>query len=322
MKVLKLVEPEKFVFEDRPMPIPNDKEVLLKMRYCGICGSDVRVYHGKHPYAEYPRIMGHEISADFNGENVSVNPYSTCGFCEACLSGNPNRCMKNKTMGVQRDGAYAEYITVPKNKIIENKYNLDPRVLALTEPFGVALHAINRAKLEFMDRVMIFGAGPIGAMCSFILANRYAMVHVVDPHDFKLNIAKLVGAKDTVNARLGVYNYCNSIIGSEGFDICIDASGGRKAISDCFKYIKTGGQVILIGHSTEEIPMPHSDIIKKELTILASRNSTEFEKAQEEMSVGKDIIKKVITQIVPFKEVPDFFKEMKNENTVKALIEF
>ena len=309
MKVLKVTEPGKFEFEEVPIPVPAKDEVLLKMKYCGICGSDIKVFSSKHPYAKYPRIMGHEISAElFNGVAVSVNPYFNCGKCSACLSGKKNCCLENQTMGVQCDGAYAEYIVVPISHLIMNSLNLSATNLSLIEPYAVAYRATHRATINKNSKVLIYGAGPIGTFCFISCSKKGATVNIVDHHDRKVKIAEFFNPPKT--------------IGME-YDVCIDATGSKDAIANCFHFIKTGGTIILIGHSKEEIPMPHSDIIKKELTILASRNSNgdDIYQAQNEINLTVDI-NKVITHVVPFARVPEFFKEISDINPLKALIEF
>jgi len=314
MKVLKLVEPGKLEFEERPTPVPREFEVLLKMKYCGICGSDISVYQGKHPYASYPRIMGHEICAELFGESVSVNPYFPCGTCNTCIEGKRNCCLKSQTMGVQCDGAYAEYITVPKEHVIYNVSGLSQKLLALTEPFSIALHAIKRANLKPSDRVMIFGAGPIGTFCAFLINNMQAEANIADLYDEKLQTAVKLGAHICYNIKSATL--------ANGYDCCIDASGSSEAINNCFKYVNAGGKVVLIGHSNDMVPFPHSDIIKKELTIFASRNSVELNEAQTKMREGMHDLEDAITHIVPFAEVPEFFKTIPYDKVTKALIEF
>ena len=335
MKVLKVVQSHQFEFEERALPIPAYNEVLLKMNYCGICGSDVKVFTGAHPYGAFPRILGHEISAtlirigdkllpDDQRVSVSVNPYFTCGHCSACLGGKRNCCLRNQTMGVQRDGAYAEYITVPKDRIITNKFNLDPKLLALSEPYGVGLHAVIRADVKKDDKVMIFGAGPIGLFCLMSSLSRGAIVNIADPHNEKLEIAMALGARDYVNTKSNdMSGFFQASTWGAGYDLCIDATGSKEAIKYCFDFVKTGGKVVFVGHSKEEMSMPHSDIIKKELTIFASRNSIEIEQSQEEIK-NHPRTDKVITNVVPFAEVPEFYKRLvaKDGSIVKALIEF
>jgi 2-desacetyl-2-hydroxyethyl bacteriochlorophyllide A dehydrogenase len=332
MKVLKVVEPNKFEFEERPVPVPTKNEALLKMHYCGICGSDVRVFTGNHPYASYPRIMGHEISAEVIqiGPDklnppalVSINPYFTCGKCFTCINGKQNCCLKNETMGVQRDGAYAEYIVVPTEKLITNNQLLDEKLLALTEPFAVGYHAVERTDIQRNERVLIFGAGPIGIFTMISAVNKGAVVDIADPHYEKLRITMLLGVSDIANTKENDLQILYASTYGNGYDICIDACGSKESIYNCFKFVKTGGKVIFIGHSKEEIIMPHPDIVKKELTIIASRNSLNL-KATHEIIANTDMIDSVITNIVPFEEVPDFYKRLvaKDDKIVKALIKF
>jgi threonine dehydrogenase-like Zn-dependent dehydrogenase len=318
MKVLKVVEPGKFEFEERPIPEPGPNEALLRMCYCGICGSDVRLFIGEHPYASYPRIMGHEISARLmqigketypDCPPVTVNPYFTCGECVACRSGKQNCCLKNQTMGVQRDGAYAQYVVVSKEKLIYTTHpsSADAQILALTEPFSVAYHAIERANIQKGDRVLIFGAGPIGVFCGICALDKGAEVNIVDPHFKKKDIAFQLGIMELV------YDY---------YDVCIDACGAEEAIYSSVAFAKEGGKIVLIGHTKKQIIMPHPDIIKKELTIFASRNSPRLESDQ--LVLIRKNVQKVITNIVPFEEVPEFFKKLvaKDGTVLKALIKF
>jgi threonine dehydrogenase-like Zn-dependent dehydrogenase len=230
----------------------------------------------------------------------------------------------NETMGVQREGAYAEYIVIPKEHILHNLVNLEPKLLALTEPFAVGFHAIGRVEIKPEETVLIFGAGPIGLFCLISAINRKAKVSIADPHNSKLEIAKILGAYKCVNSKTNnMYDFFHLFTWGEGYDICIDATGSKEAIKYCFEFVRTGGKVVLIGHSKEDIPMPHSDIIKKELTIYASRNSLNLTLTQNEIKKAKSI-DKVITNIIPFSEVPKFYERLvlKDERIIKALIEF
>jgi threonine dehydrogenase-like Zn-dependent dehydrogenase len=254
--------------------------------------------------------LGHEICADYNGKIVSVNPYFTCGTCIACVSGRRNCCLKNQTMGVQRDGAFAEYIVVPENQMIQNLYDTDPKVFSLLEPFAVSLHAVGRGTFHYDDKVLIFGSGPIGIYCAFIIKHFFGIeANIIDPNEEKIKVAGYLGLKPFENIE---------------YDCCIEASGSSKAIGDCFKFVKPSGQIILIGHSKEAIPMPHSDIIKKELSIFASRNSIEFPQARIAMKDNEKLLKKTITTTISFSEVPSYFKTLSNNErgTIKTVIEF
>src|SRR6476660_5701978 len=146
-------------------------EVLLETRMVGFCGTDLSTFRGKNPMVSYPRIPGHEISAtvvesprnraDFvPGVNVTLSPYFNCGKCAACLRGRPNACQFNQTLGVQRDGALTEYISIPANRLYTAKLSL--KELCLVEPLTVGAHAAGRGRIAPQDTVAVLGAGGVG----------------------------------------------------------------------------------------------------------------------------------------------------------------
>lgn len=172
MKAIEITKPFEIKLIDREMPVLKDNEALLKVLYCGICGADVASFTGNQPFTTYLRIPGHEFSARIveipendrglkKGDIVTCNPYFNCGECYSCRRGIVNACTDNQTMGVQRDGSFQEYITMPIEKIIDGK-GLSAQQLALIEPFSISNHALSRAKVNVGDNLLIMGAGPIG----------------------------------------------------------------------------------------------------------------------------------------------------------------
>ena len=158
MKAICITQPFETEIRDIPMPVPEAGEVLLRILYCGICGADVASFTGNQPFTTYPRIPGHEFSAQIisipendrglkPGDLVTCNPYFNCGTCYACRKGRVNACMDNQTMGVQRDGAFCEYIRMPLERIIPGG-GLNARQLALIEPFAISRHAISRGNIQ------------------------------------------------------------------------------------------------------------------------------------------------------------------------------
>ena len=174
MKTILLPEPGKVQIAEIEKPIPKEGEALLKLLYGGICGSDMHTYHGANAYVVYPCIPGHEFSAEIVeiGENdrglkpgmvVTCNPYFNCGSCYSCERGLLNACMDNQTMGVQRQGAFSQYITMPIERIYDGK-GLPAKTLALIEPFCIAYHGVTRGQVKAGDKVLVVGAGPIGVL--------------------------------------------------------------------------------------------------------------------------------------------------------------
>ena len=176
MKSVFIENPHQVVMKDIPRPVRKPGEALLKLLYGGICGSDLGSYRGTFAYFSYPRTPGHEFSAEIvevddndyglkPGMVVTCNPYFNCGECYSCRRGLVNACMDNQTMGVQREGAFSEYITMPLERIYDGK-GLDPRVLAVIEPLCISYHGVKRAEVQRNDKVLIVGAGTIGILAA------------------------------------------------------------------------------------------------------------------------------------------------------------
>ena len=172
MKAICITQPFETEIRDIPMPVPEAGEALLRILYCGICGADVASFTGNQPFTTYPRIPGHEFSAQIvsipendrglkPGDLVTCNPYFNCGTCYACRKGRVNACMDNQTMGVQRDGAFCEYIRMPLERIIPGG-GLNARQLALIEPFAISRHAVSRGDIH--DRAVTIGAALEGVL--------------------------------------------------------------------------------------------------------------------------------------------------------------
>ena len=176
MKAICIEEPGKVVVKDIDKPVRKPGEALLKMLYGGICGSDLGSYRGANAYVSYPRIPGHELAAEIveidendkglkPGMIVTCNPYFNCGSCYSCRRGLVNACTDNQTMGVQREGGFAEYITMPIERIYDGK-GLPAKTLALIEPFCISWHGVSRADVKAGERVLVVGAGTIGVLAA------------------------------------------------------------------------------------------------------------------------------------------------------------
>ena len=284
MKAITITQPFSIETREIPMPEPDAGEALLQVLYCGICGADVASYTGNQPFTTYPRIPGHEFSARIvsipendrglkAGDIVTCNPYFNCGRCYACRRGIVNACVDNRTMGVQRDGAFCEYITMPSERIIPGK-GLSAKQLALIEPFSISQHALSRAEVKPGDHLLIIGAGPIGLFALLAAKAKGAIVTVNDILDGRLEKAKAFGADHTVNGRdpeMG--EKLLAITEGNGFDVCVEACGHSDTFLRCIEYACTGANLILIGNGKTETTFLHSVLLKKELNVFGSRNA-------------------------------------------------
>lgn len=246
MKVIEVKEPGKIELVEREIPTPQKGEALLKIKYCGICGSDVATYTGNQPFASYPRIPGHEFSAEIveieenelgleKGMIVTANPYFNCGSCYSCQRGKVNCCESNETMGVQRDGSFAEYITMPIERIYDGR-GLDEKTLSLIEPFTISYHAINRGGIQKGDKVLVFGAGAIGIFAMLSAKIKGGEVYIADVFEERLEKAKQLGADGVINvSKEDLEKRIKEITNSNGMDICIEAAGLPQTFLNCYR---------------------------------------------------------------------------------------
>lgn len=336
MKTLVIERPGKILWKEKDIPLPQKGEALLRIKYCGICGSDVAVFNGNQPFASYPRIPGHEFSAEIvhiegeqgklkNGMQVTANPYFNCKECYPCKRGKVNCCENNQTMGVQREGAFAEYVVMPVEKII-NGNGLPLQELAVVEPFSISYHAINRSEVQPNDNVLVIGAGPIGIFAMIAAKLRGANVYIADLFDKRLELAKNIGADTVINSNN--HDLCATIrelTDNNGVDVCVDAVGSERAFKSCIENTCFGGKIILIGNGKKETTFNHSILVKKEISLYGSRNSlNDFEPIIRLISSKYINISSAITHVYKMYQAEEAFLALvENDGSkTKVLIEF
>lgn len=336
MKKVQVSTPHEIAVVDADIPTPGPGEALVKVLFAGICGSDLQTFTGNQPFATYPRVPGHEWSGEIVelngpagnlrvGQLVAGNPYFNCGGCYSCRRGLVNCCESNETMGVHRDGSFQEYITMP----IERLYpadGLDPRFVAMVEPFSIGWHAMNRARVTGADRVLILGAGAIGMLTMVSALVRGAEVHIGDVVPERLEIARQVGATSAVDLReTSIANLVVSATGGDGFDVVGEATGLPVSFLNAIEASAFGGRIALIGNGKREVSFNQSLLIKKELDVLGARNSLDsFPPLIKLLQDGAVDIAPILTSIVPAAQTVDAMRDLLEhaENNVKVLIEF
>lgn len=338
MKAVFIENPGKAVIRDIPRPARKPGEALLKLLYGGICGSDLGSYRGTFAYFSYPRTPGHEFSAEIveidendrglkPGMVVVCNPYFNCGECYSCKHGLVNACMSNQTMGVQREGAFSEYITMPLERIYDGK-GLEPMVLAIIEPLCISYHGVKRAGVKGGDKVLIVGAGTIGILAAVAAKQKGAEVYIADVSQVKLDYAREFGVDGVVLAD-GPEAYeraVKEITGGNGFDVTIEAVGLPSTFQNCIDAAAFGGRMVLIGVGKENLDFNFTMIQKKELNVFGSRNALkpDFLELIDLVKEGKIPLKKIITDVYKFDQAPRAFQEL-NENAgrmLKVMIDF
>ena len=286
MKAVQIIAQGKAEVVEMEKPVLKPGHAILKVGYVGFCGSDLNTFRGLNPLVKLPVIPGHEIGAVVDavagdislslktGMHATVNPYTACGHCTACLNGRPNACEWNETMGVQRNGAMSEYILVPYEKVIADD-SLPVRDLALVEPLSVGFHAVFRANITDIDTVMVIGCGMIGIGAIVRAVIRGARVIAVDVDDKKLALAKKLGSEHVINTQKeNLHERVREITNNRGADVVIEAVGRKETYLSSIAEVAFTGRVVYIGYAKEKIPFDTQYFVKKELQIMGSRNAT------------------------------------------------
>ena len=349
-----IVQEGAVVIDDLPMPVRKKGEVLLKLLYVGICGSDVGSYKGTFAYAKYPLIPGHEFSAqivDVDEDNihglkkgmiVTCNPYMNCGKCYSCLRGRINACMNNQTLGCQTDGAFREYFTLPEERCYDGK-GLDAKTLAAIEPFCISYHGVSRAEIMPGEKVLVVGAGTIGILAAAAAKMRGAEVYIADTLQGKLDLATSIGIVDgTIHSDLSdpgsFMRQVRKITGEEnfiggdgqahcepkGFDVTIEAVGLPSTFQNCIDAACFGGRMVLIGVGKQRLDFDFTMIQKKELNVYGSRNAVkkDFLDLIDLVNKGKAPLDKVITNVYEMKEAAAAFYDFSRNpgNMLKVMV--
>jgi 2-desacetyl-2-hydroxyethyl bacteriochlorophyllide A dehydrogenase len=301
----------------------------------GICGTDLHIFTGNQPYLEYPRVMGHELSAVVveadgdsglaTGDGVYVMPYLSCGQCVACRQGKTNCCVNIKVLGVHRDGAMTEYLSVPA-QFVHKAQGVSLDQAAMLEFLAIGAHAVRRADVQAGQRVLVVGAGPIGMAAMIFAKLRGGNVVCLDTRDDRLAFCRAqldvdaavpVGPDDTAQL--------SALTNGEFFDVVFDATGNVDAMNRGFGFVAHGGKYTLISIVPGQVSFSDPEFHKRETTLLASRNATaaDFETVLEAMRNGRIPDQALNTHRMRLADVPDAFPRLlePGQTVVKALVE-
>ena len=281
MKALVLHKPGHGSIETIPEPVVGDRDILLKVRMVGFCGSDLNSFRGLNPLVSFPRIPGHEVAATVVqgsrgrltvGTDVAVSPYTSCGRCASCRRGRPNACQFNETLGVQRDGALTELLAVPSEKLYPAK--LTTKELCLVEPLTVGFHAVSRGRVAGDDTVLVMGCGGVGLGAVAASSARDARTICVDVDDEKLHLARASGGAHTINThRESLHERLLELTEGRGPDVVIEAIGTPATFRAAVEEVSFSGRVVYIGYSKEPGCYENRVFVQKELDILGSRTA-------------------------------------------------
>ena len=321
--------------EQRERPARGEGEVLLRVRRVGVFGTDLHIYTGNQPFLQYPRVMGHELSGVIEegrpggrlkaGDEVYVMPYLSCGKCVACRQGKTNCCVNIQVLGVHRDGAFTEYLSLPE-QFVHKADGVSLDQAAMIEFLAIGAHAVRRGNVQAGQRVLVVGAGPIGMAAMVFAKLRGAVVTALDGRQDRLDFctrelgvggAVALGADD--EARL------SAATDGEFFDVVFDATGNAKAIERGFQFVAHGGTYVLISVVRDTITFSDPEFHKRETTLLGSRNATaeDFELVLAAMRAGQVPTAALNTHRLKLADVPTDFAGLLDPaaGVVKAIVE-
>lgn len=335
MKALICLEPGKLSLIDRDIPVPSAGEVLVRIRRIGICGTDFHIFQGKHPFLEYPRVMGHELSGTVEeapgssrlkaGDSVYIVPYISCGHCVACRRGVTNACQSISVLGVHRDGGMAEFLCVPEQNVVAaGTASLDEA--AMIEFLAIGAHGVKRGGITASDRVLVVGSGPIGMSAIIFAKARGADVTVMDVREDRLafTIASL-GADRMLIANDDAEAAASRMTGGDFFDVVIDATGNAGAMQRGFGFVAHAGRYVLVSIVRQDISFSDPEFHKRETTLFASRNAQpdDFAEVVKQMEAGRVPTLALNTHRGSLADAPALFNDWlrPEAGVIKAILE-
>ncbi|WIY03587.1 zinc-dependent alcohol dehydrogenase family protein [Amycolatopsis mongoliensis] len=310
-----------------PDPKPGERQVVVKVGACGICGTDLHIADGHFPPTPYPIVPGHEfageiveLGADVPGEwkigdRVAVDPSLFCGYCGPCRAGHGNLCANWGATGDTVNGAFAEYVAVPSSTCYRMPDSMTWEQGALVEPVSCAVHGVRRVGVEAGERFLVVGAGTMGLIMQQLLQRSGAQVTVVDRNKDRLPRATSLGAVATASD-VGELN-------GEKFDVAVDATGAAPAIEAAFDSIRRGGRLLVFGVAPAEARVALSPfrIYNDEITIVGSMAVLHsFGAALDLVATGAIDTDSLLTDTLPLEQYPEALAKMRSGSGLKVQV--
>lgn len=335
MRTLICDQPGQLSLVDRPEPVRQPGEVMIRVRRIGVCGTDFHIFHGSHPYLRYPRVMGHELSGEVveapaesalrPGQPVYVVPYLSCGHCRACRKGLTNCCRSISVLGVHQDGGMAELLSVPERNVVAVE-GIDLDAAAMVEFLAIGAHGIRRGAVSEADQVLVVGAGPIGLSAMIFARARGAHVTALDTRQDRLDFARdRIGVQATAVVSPDLVEKFSAATGGEFFDVVVDATGNAASIQGGLRFVGHGGRFVLLSVVPDDLVFSDPELHKRETTLLASRNALpeDFAEVVSVMRAGGVPVQALNTHRATLADAPsEFLRWMTPQaGVIKAIIE-
>jgi L-iditol 2-dehydrogenase len=342
MKALLLSEYKKLSVVDMPTPEIGEDEVLVRVRACGICGSDIHGYDGSTGRRIPPLVMGHEAAGVIEqigrsvegfkpGDRVSFDSTVSCGRCEFCRRGQINLCDNRTVLGVscgdyRRHGAFAEYVSVPARILYKLPDSLPFERAALIEAVSIAVHAVGRHVPKPDDAVVVVGSGMIGVLVIQVLKDKGCRnIIAVDVDDEKLALAVRMGATRTINAKaVDVPEAVRGLSNGKGADVSFEVVGHTDTVLMAIRSLRKGGTVVLIGNLSPKVELPLQEVVSREISVLGScASSGEIPQCIDLLARGAVDVDPLISLKAPLERAPELFERLYggDRNLMKVIIQ-
>ncbi|QIK79593.1 zinc-binding alcohol dehydrogenase family protein [Sphingomonas piscis] len=333
MKALLCNQPQELDLIERSVPAIGEDEALVRIRRVGLCGTDYHIFGGRHPFVNYPLVIGHELSGEVAevgegsrfkvGQPVAINPYLNCGHCIACRRGKPNACVNIRVLGVHTDGGMCELLAVPDSALIDAA-GLTLDQAAMLEFLSIGAHAVARSPLRAGDKVLVMGAGPIGVASALFAQLDGGVVTLVDTRAARLDYARdklgftnVVVADDSLAATLAERT------AGDMFDVVFDATGNLTAMGRSVLHVAHGGSLVLVGVAPGDLIFADPEFHKREMTLVASRNAlaADFDRVADAIRSGQIPTDALHTHSLTLDEVPQGLPDLidRADHVLKAI---
>jgi L-iditol 2-dehydrogenase len=329
MKALLLTDYKKLSVTDMPVPDVGDDEVLVRVRACGICGSDIHGYDGSTGRRIPPLVMGHEAAGVIErvgsavesfkaGDRVTFDSTVSCGKCRFCREGQINLCDNRTVLGVscgdyRRHGAFAEYVSVPARILYKLPDNLPFERAALIEAVSIAVHAVGRHVPTPEDTVVVVGSGMIGVLVIQVLKDSGCRnIIAVDVDNDKLALAMRLGAVRGLNPKEGdVPTAVRAVTHGNGADVSFEVVGHSDTVLTAIRSLRKGGTVVLIGNLSPKVELPLQEVVSREISVLGScASSGEYPRCIDLLARGSIDVDPLVSLKASLEEAPGLFERL------------
>lgn len=338
MRQAVMTKPGHIEFHTAKQPVAGPGEILLRIKKIGVCGSDIHVWHGEHPYTPYPVIQGHEFSAVVEavgagvtkvkpGMKATAAPQQVCGKCNPCKRGDYHICDSLKVRGFQAPGCAQDFFLTTEERIVPFPESLSFEQGAMIEPAAVAAHATNRAPALEGRNVLVTGAGTIGNLVAQAARCRGAKkVLITDLSDFRLQKALEAGIHGVCNVRNeNLAEKCKAFFGDEGFDVAFEAVGHEHSLDDAIQNIQKGGDIVVLGVFGSRPAVDMSTVGDREISLIGTLmyRQEDYDQAVEWIASGAMKTELLVTKHFPFEDYAEAYRfiEKEADKTLKVVID-